>query len=447
MGEKIGGTRIRPRVALIGTFADNIIEKLTHLFPTLWCAPNFMKLETLVHSSEIDLVIIGSNVGNKNNNKNADDYIQASHVISFSPDISLPGPIMFSYLNANSIAETEEFLLPGLSLPLYRQREVDLQQVKDIRGWRQINNWSSSYDSDRDKKIKAIREAGIIVERFSDIPLAVIFVRQYNNLGIAWLPNTVFNQAAWVELIALIWAESDRERFTSFGDWTRDPEWIVPEEEEIVERVKFIEAEKHKLVEQIDKELAELSLALAEKRLEVNQGRRRLITAQGDDLVQEVSEVFKEIGFDVEILDQELASNQSRREDIRLRIPRKSDWEAIVEVRGYARSVGQTADLQRLGRFATLYNKEKGRFPAKKIYVVNSELELPPSRRQEPLAPAKEDVETFAEDGGLVISTLDLFKAMKIKDQSKPYQIRESILCTTGRWNIHALMDSNEGMA
>jgi hypothetical protein len=391
-------------------------------------------------------VIIGSNVDRTSNNRNSDHYIEVSHVISFSTDISLPGPLKFSFINANDIAETEEYLLPGLPLPLYRQREVDFQQVKSIRGWRKIQHSFASGDLERDKKNKVtLREAGIIIERYSDIPLAVIFVRQHNNLGLAWLPNQVFDQASWVELITLVWAESDRERFPSFGDWTHDPEWMVREEEEIVDRVKYIEAEKHKLIVQLDKELAELSLALAEKQLEANHGRRRLITAQGDDLVQEVSKVFREIGFDVELLDQELASNQSRREDIRLRIPQNNDWEAIVEVRGYARSVGQTADLQRLGRFAMLFYKEKGRYPNKKLYVVNGELELSPSLRQDPLAPAKEDLETFAEDGGLVISTLDLFKVMKIKGQLRPYQIRESIVCTSGRWNIHFLMDSSEG--
>ena len=142
------------------------------------------------------------------------------------------------------------------------------------------------------------------------------------------------------------------------------------------------------------------------------------------------------MGFIVDNVDESLAPNAPKREDLRLRDPQHQpeSWEAIVEVRGYSKSSFTTADLQRLARFAALYQKEKGRLPDKCIYVVNGQTDLIPPLRDIPLASAPDDLQVFSEDNGLVIWTLDLFRVAKRLNPDTQQLIRHSIKHCMGRW-------------
>jgi hypothetical protein len=149
--------------------------------------------------------------------------------------------------------------------------------------------------------------------------------------------------------------------------------------------------------------------------------------------VEEVINAFGTIGFHTQDVDETLPEEELKREDIRLTDRNDDGWEALVEVRGYARSGGKTADLIRLqGRFSDFYTKEKGRPPNKLIYVVNGPLELGPHLREKPLATSVADVRAFAESGGLVISSLDLYKA--INGSGDMDQVKQSIKDSTGLW-------------
>ena len=127
----------------------------------------------------------------------------------------------------------------------------------------------------------------------------------------------------------------------------------------------------------------------------VNKGMRRLITAQSNELLEEVAQSFRELGFSVTLMDEELDDDVPKREDLRLGDPDIKDWEAIVEVRGHAKSSGQASNLNRLpGRFAKLYRAEKGKDPDKLIYVVNGQIEtFSPQLRNEPFSAAPDAVE------------------------------------------------------
>jgi len=216
---------------------------------------------------------------------------------------------------------------------------------------------------------------------------------------------------------------------------------MTREEKMLVERIDVLEREKVEAIRQFDQQIAELMIESTQATLIANDGRRRLITAQGDELVDEVASAFEAFGFGVEQVDDALTSGMPKREDLRLRDPAdpNSDWEAIVEVRGYGKSGGTTADIQRIGRFANFYLGEKGRLPDKRMYVVNGQIELPPSQRELPLASAREDVELFGEDNGVVISTLDLFRVLETSTPKQLQAVRESIKRTSGRWTGQAI--------
>ena len=432
MNGRIGGQRPRPRVALLGDFEADEMEHFQRMFPTIWAAKNIDDLEALVDVREIDLIVIASNV------EYARNWQKEAHVVCFSDQIHrLPGPFSEAFLQITGDAETEEFLLPDVPLPISRRREADYCNLTSVRGWPRLHLGCNVIETTKLKTATSIFNSGaIICERHTDIPLAVAFLRKDTNLGVAWLPSVDTNQAAWVEVLVTQWAQSDKESFPSFGDWTGSPEWIVAEEEQILSKIRALEKKKRKSMIEIEKQIGELTTELALAKTNANKGQRRLITAQGEELVDEVAKALKDIGFNVTLVDELVAGKGPKREDLRLGHSTKEgeEWNAIVEVRGYARIGGNTADLLRLDLLANLYKQETGQAPDKRIYIVNGQLELLPTQRQEPLASAPEDLQIFSDTDGILIWSIDLFRVLKATDPTDYPALLESIKRARGRW-------------
>jgi len=407
------------------------------MFPTVWRADDQWRLRELVDVREIDLIVLASGADE------AGDWPSKAHVICFSKDISsLPGPISNSYIEISGFAETEEFLFPDIPLPLSRRREADYSNLTSIRGWKRLRlgfRHRPSTPTQAEQKAATIifNDGAIICEHHTKLPLAVAFLRKNNNLGVGWFPNVAANRAAWVELLVTQWAQSDKDAFSDSRDWTESPEWMVVEEEKIWSQILALERKKQQSMDKIEQQIGELSTKLALAKADANKGQRRLITAQDEELVDEVAKTLENIGFDVTRVDKLLNEKEPKREDLRLKHldKRGEEWNAIVEVRGYERSGGKTADLQRLHRFAGLYQKETGHNPDKRIYIVNGELELLlPPQRQQPLASAIEDLQIFSESDGILIWSIDLFRALKTTDPTSYPALLDSIKHTQGRW-------------
>lgn len=430
---RIGGQKLRPRVALLGTFASKDVELFIEMFPTIWKAPNIMDMERSVDVREIELTVIAPDVNE------ASDWPKKTHVVCFSRDIDrLPGPTPNTRLRIPGKAETEEFCFPDVPLPISRRRDADYGNLTSVRGWPRLELDYPPFligKPELETATTIFDRGAIIIERHTNSPLSAAFLRADTNLGVAWLPSVDINQAAWVELLVTQWAQCNKEAFPNFGDWTASPEWVVAEEEQILSQIQALEQKKQNFVVEIDKEIGGLTTKLALAKTNANNGLRRLITAQGEELVDEVAKALKVIGFNVTDMDELVGEKGSKKEDLRLRHidKRGEEWTAIIEVRGYARSAGTTADLARLGRFANLYEKETGKPPDKRIYIVNGQLELLPSQRQEPLASATEDLEIFADSDGILIWSLDLFRVLKTTGSDYP-AVLESIKHAKGRW-------------
>jgi hypothetical protein len=433
MNGKIGGQRPRPRVALLGAFEADDMEHFGNMFPTLWQADDISSLENLVDVREIDLLVIASGITSDR------DWSNQTHVICFSVDIdTLPGPISSSYCYITDTAETEEFLFPDATLPISRRREADYSYLTSVRGWPRIQlRFRSMFSANKEPTKSIFNNGAIICERHTNSPLAIAFLRENTNLGVAWLPNVDRNQSAWVYALVTQWAQSNKDAFPSFGEWTSSSEWMVPEETRILSQIQILEEKKRETAIKIDKRIGKLTTKLALAKSKADNGLRRLITRQGEELVDEVAKALSNIGFSVTKVDPIIGERGPKREDLRLRHLDKSgkEWNAIVEVRGYAHSGGKTSDLSRLtNRFADLYKKETGQAPNKYIYIVNSQIELLPLQRQGPLAPATEDLEVFGDSNGVLIWSIDLFQALKATDPTDYLTLLESIKGAKGRW-------------
>ncbi|MHB8085746.1 MAG: hypothetical protein ACYDHZ_07960 [Dehalococcoidia bacterium] len=433
---KIGGQRPRPRVALLGKFESDELEYYNRLFPTIWTAADISDLGQLVDQREIDLLIVAPEV------TRLWGWADSMHVICFSAHVEqLPGPVKDTIIEKCGNAETEEFYLPELPLAIHYCREATFSELSDVRGCLLLRaRCSGRYAAELEQKAEDLIEQGaIICERATKGKLAVAYLRDKTNLGIAWLPNVDKNRTGWVNSLITQWAIEDKERLGGFSDWHKSPQWLVAIEQQLVSQIESLEKEKNDFIIETNKKIAELSDELALTNVSVNAGLRRLVTAQGPELVDEVAKVFKQLGFIVTNTDSVIGENQPKREDLRLEtmvdpFSKKKQWTAIVEVRGYAKSGGMTSDIGRLGRFAELYHREIGNFPDKRIYIVNNQLELLPSQRRPPLEAAPDDLAVFADNNGILIWTVDLFKAMRSPGPSDYFNISQSIKNASGRW-------------
>ena len=103
------------------------------------------------------------------------------------------------------------------------------------------------------------------------------------------------------------------------------------EEEKLSSKIAALEQQEIHANKQIQAEIDKLTLQLTNTTLDANNGRRRLLTAQDKSLVAEVTKVFREMGLTVDNVDESLAPNAPKREDLRLRDPQHQpeSWEAI----------------------------------------------------------------------------------------------------------------------
>jgi hypothetical protein len=130
-----------------------------------------------------------------------------------------------------------------------------------------------------------------------------------------------------------------------------------------VEAVERTQQEHVAVVKAAEQAAADAESRLAEVRAEADSGLRRLLTAQGDDLVAAVAQSFESLGFKVRDMDEEWPKGD-KREDLRVQDPARGRWEAVIEVRGYTKGA-QQGDLLRISRFVTRYLKDEQRLPTR----------------------------------------------------------------------------------
>ncbi|MGL5823436.1 MAG: hypothetical protein ACRCYU_01015 [Nocardioides sp.] len=225
-----------------------------------------------------------------------------------------------------------------------------------------------------------------------------------------WLPLEAPGPEKWIAAALATWRKTYPERFTpEEANWSAGSEWQSSEERQLTlaladldalhsDAIRKYEADRNKLV---------VEMQVASERAEV--GPRRLLTAQGEDLKNEVAEALRDLGYLVEDSDIESAKKGDLLEDLRIRDPNDTTWIALAEVRGYTGGA-KLSDLQRIARFVSRYAAANSTLPSASWYIVNQFVSNDPAKRPTPLASNPEEVAEFAEGGGLVVDTRDLFQ-------------------------------------
>ena len=221
----------------------------------------------------------------------------------------------------------------------------------------------------------------------------------------------VSDPVPWVAAALEEWQQQNPERFPAAPQWEHGPSWRTAAEDKAAETVDKAKQERVAVVKAANDVVGEAEAALAAARLQADTGFRRLLTAQGPDLVAATIQALESLGFKVQDMDS-VWPDRDKREDLRIQDPTRGDWEVLAEVRGYARGA-QLKDLMRISaRFVPRYRDDLGRPPHGAWYIVNHFVAQDPTSRQRVLASNDAEVDIFAEGDppGAVIDTIRLFE-------------------------------------
>lgn len=320
-------------------------------------------------------------------------------------------------LGARFTVITSEFAVPD-DLPATVERLVTTDLLPTLAAQAELGgsiqvlteNW------DRGPVTMRTRASGDLtpdaVEPFLLTPDGLAVAGRFRRLGgqaEAWAIPSGCNVSEWMRVAIEQWNEMAPERFPRSAKWSLGDQWMTPTERAAAQEVASAQRERLERLGELDARITEVAGVLAAATASADSGERRLLTAQGDELVDVVVQALSELGLSVHIAD-ETAKEGDKLEDLQVRLPSEPDWVAIAEVRGYAKGA-KLADLTRLqGRFKGRFIKETGREPTRMWHIVNHFLKEDPVARELTLRSNADEVEIFAEDGGLIIESPELYK-------------------------------------
>lgn len=250
--------------------------------------------------------------------------------------------------------------------------------------------------------------------------------------GEIWiLPAWVSKRREWVRAAWKVWAETYPGRIPSPPQWRDSKAWFTPEELTLDEELERVRTERDETVTRLEAVEADLQVRKEAAAVAAAKGSRRLLSADGDNLVEAVQAALTDLGFTAKNMD-DVTEKGKRVEDLRVS---DDGWEAIAEVKGYKRGAA-AGDLIKITRFAGLYAMETGKQPDAQWYVVNGFRFDEPGSRPLPLQGSDEDVAVFAEDRGVIVSTVDLFRVWRdvMTGKRDKDEVRAAMKVAVGRF-------------
>jgi hypothetical protein len=151
-----------------------------------------------------------------------------------------------------------------------------------------------------------------------------------------WLPANAPDKNTWITAAFSEWSKIWPEIFPAHAVWTERPQWQTMEERKAVEDLRNMREERDRALADFSQRERILTDQYERARSEADRTERRLLTAQGTDLVDEVKAALEEIGFKVWNADEEFAVKGDLLEDLRIEDPDTPGWISLAEVRGYA---------------------------------------------------------------------------------------------------------------
>lgn len=276
-----------------------------------------------------------------------------------------------------------------------------------------------------------------IIEPFVETKGGEILAGRFRRMGDraeCWcFPELDIEQAArWIEVALAEWSDQDPLGFPVLSDWHLEPEWRTPTEDALEDQLGQIRSDRKAALEKFDAAEAAVQPKLEAARVK-GQRDRLLLTGSGTDLSRSVQTLLESFGFRVTDADAKGIPGDLL-EDLQIEDPSVDGWVALAEVTGLGKGA-KVGDLGRFPRRMKRFNEKEGRIPDALWYIVNQHRGQNPSVRPPALHANQPELEDFAEGGGLVIDTSDLFRLWKAvgKGTLSAEAAREILRSSTGR--------------
>lgn len=261
--------------------------------------------------------------------------------------------------------------------------------------------------------------------------------RRHDRVGgqIVALPVIPESVSRWVRWFLERARDVDPAAFPVEIAWQDDLEWAPPAVSAALDEVDSMRRRRLELVAELDAAEEGARAGLAAARAAAEASVWRLVTEQGDALNAAVHEALIELGFAVTDSDAGRAENEPKMEDLRVSDTADPGWVGLAEVKGFTKGASPKGATQLMGRPVRAYVSENDRFPDSLWYVVNHLIETAP--RQRPPALERDSIiDGLAEQGGALIDTRDLLRAVIAVRSSAvdPTAVRASMRTARGRW-------------
>lgn len=309
---------------------------------------------------------------------------------------------------------------------------------------------------DRDTHPLIIGTRGSTTKSIVTIPLLRTEVDQHDVAGFITrqkspgrvalvLPGDVKRHTEWVLAAISLFRAVHPDLFIHLPGWDRNRQWLTPDELDVQVRIEQLEEELDATVRTLGQELERQRALLDRRRHQAESGRRRLLKATGDELVDEVTDLLKDLGYRVIDVDRHRSEGEPRREDLRVTDP-TDGWTALVEVKGRTRGAAKTTELQRFPEWRELFRDESGRNPDASWYIVNQYANQDPAVRPPILETDPDALALFARSDGLAIDTSTLFRLWNLvaTGEMMPDAARDLLRDTRGRFADQDLLKAVE---
>lgn len=233
-------------------------------------------------------------------------------------------------------------------------------------------------------------------------------IENEDNLGfIFYLPQFLNKHKPIINLFEEYLPELKPDLFPEFvkNKWLDKEKYLFPKVKKVLNKKDKIILNFQKKIKEINEEI---SLAKNKYKFMTN-----ILIAQGygDFLEDNIYKLLKHLGYaEVVKVDEEIEGN--RQEDFRIIIDNKF---TVVEVKGHNSNPTED-DCQALNKYINRNMRRESRTDIHGILIVNHQKLLPPLKRKNP-AFTPEQIDDAKRDGYTLVSTWELFKAVRLKQE------------------------------